>query len=148
LSSSPLVYHNFIIRDESFFQKTKSDSALRKKQKYEFMQNMLNSDYTFCCRGSGNYSLRFYESLSCGRIPVFLNTDCVLPYDFEIDWKKYCVWIEENELPLIAEKVAEFHENLSPQEFVDLQYSCRKIWEKWISPEGFFANLYRHFSQL
>lgn len=148
LSNSPLVHHNFIIRDESFFQKTKSDSALRKKQKYEFTQNMLNSDYIFCCRGSGNYSLRFYESLSCGRIPVFLNTDCVLPYDFEIDWKKYCVWIEESELPLIAEKVAEFHENLSPQEFIDLQYSCRKIWEKWISPEGFFANLYRHFSQL
>jgi hypothetical protein len=45
---------------------------------------------------------------------------------------------------LIAEKIAEFHDNLSPQEFVDLQYECRKIWQERISPEGFFENLYRH----
>jgi hypothetical protein len=144
LSKSSLINNNFIIRNQSFFQNTISDSILQKKQKDEFVQNILDSDYIFCCRGSGNYSFRFYEALSSGRIPVFLDTDCILPYDFEIDWKKYCVWIDETELPLIAEKIAEFHDNLSPQEFVDLQYECRKIWQERISPEGFFENLYRH----
>lgn len=144
LATSSLVNSNFIIRERSFFQNTKSNLALQQKQKNEFINNMVESDYIFCCRGSGNYSFRFYEALSCGRIPVFLNTDCVLPYDFEIDWKKYCVWIDENELDIIDLKVSEFHEKISPQEFRELQYECRKIWQERISPEGFFGNLYRH----
>jgi len=85
-----------------------------------------------------------YETLSFGRIPIFINTDCVLPYDFAIDWKKYCVWVDESELPFIADKVADFHNALAPQEFEDLQYECRRMWEEWLSPEGFFDNFYRH----
>lgn len=144
LSKSSLLNSNFLIRNKSFFYSTTPNHILQKKQKDEFVQNIIDSDYIFCCRGSGNYSFRFYEALSCGRIPVFLNTDCVLPYDFEIDWKKYCVWVEEHELPIIDEKISEFHENISSKEFLELQYECRKIWQERISPEGFFGNLYRH----
>jgi len=143
LSKSPLVETNFIERERPVFF-NEPDLNSQKKMRLEFVQNMVESDYIFCCRGSGNYSFRFYEALCCGRIPVFIDTDCVLPYDFEIDWKKYCVWLEENELPLIPQKIAEFHEKLLPQEFVDLQYECRRIWEQRISPEGFFANFHRH----
>jgi uncharacterized protein YprB with RNaseH-like and TPR domain len=40
---------------------------------------------------------------------------------------------------------AVFHNSLSPQEFLDLQHQCRRIWKKWLSRKGFFANFYRHF---
>ena len=145
LLKSQIIKTNFIERERPVFF-NEPDLTLQKKFRVEYVQNIVESDYVLCCRGSGNYSFRFYEALCCGRIPVFIDTDCVLPYDFEIDWKKYCVWVDESELPLIAEKIAEFHENLSPQEFVDLQYECRRIWEQRIAPEGFFANLYRHIS--
>jgi hypothetical protein len=143
LSKSRLIKTNFIERERPVFF-NEPDLTFQQKIRLEFVQNMVESDYIFCCRGSGNYSFRFYEALSCGRIPVFIDTDCVLPYDFEIDWKKYCVWLDESELPLIAEKLAEFHEKLSSQDFVDLQYECRRIWEQRIAPAGFFANIYRH----
>ena len=150
LSKSPLVETNFSVRDHFAFANGGSllpggQANLVGQFRQEFMQNMVDSDYILCTRGLGNYSLRLYEALSCGRIPVFIDTNCVLPYDFAIEWKKYCVWVDESELPLIAQKVAEFHDKLSPQEFVDLQYECRKLWEQWLSPEAFFANLYRHF---
>jgi hypothetical protein len=142
LENSPLVKTNFIIRDKPFLSET--DLNAQDKVRMEYIQNILDSDYIFCCRGYGNFSFRFYEALSCGRIPVFINSQCVLPYDFEVDWKQYCVWVEEDEISCIAEKIVEFHERLQPKEFVELQYECRKIWEQWLSPEGFFANLYRH----
>ena len=107
---------------------------------------MIDSDYVLCVRGDGNYSIRFYETLCCGRIPVFINTDCVLPYDFEIDWKDYCIWINQNELHLIDEKIAEFHEKISDKDFIDLQHECCKLWKNWLSPEGFFTNFHKHFS--
>jgi len=144
--SPSLVNTNFIITkgSESVYLNTQ-DPEIRQKTRAEYVKNLVESDYLLCCRGSANYSIRLYEILSCGRIPVFINTDCVLPFDFMIDWKKYCVWIEEKEIPYIAEKVAEFHSNLSDQEFLDLQYECRNLWKKWLSPQGFYTNLYLHF---
>ena len=149
LSRNPEVETNFLVR-ESFLGGAKlpdgrKDLVKMQKTRMEFVQNMVESDYILCTRGAGNFSYRFYETLCCGRIPVFVDTDCVLPYDFHIDWRKYCVWVDESELKWIAEKVAEFHANLSRQEFVDLQHECRRLWEQWLSPEGFFANFHLHF---
>lgn len=147
LAESPsLVDTNFIITEggHSVYLNTQ-DPDQRQKSRADFVKNLVDSDYTLCCRGAGNYSIRLYEVLSCGRIPVFIDTDCVLPYDSIIDWKKYCVWIDEKEIPYIAEKVAEFHSNILDQEFVDLQHECRKLWKNWLSSEGFFTNFHLHF---
>jgi hypothetical protein len=104
---------------------------------------MINSDYAIVARGAGNFSYRLYEALSCGRIPIFIDTDCVLPYAHMIDWKKYLLWIDESEIDSLPEKLMQFHETISDQEFVRLQLSIRKLYEEWISPVGFFSNLWR-----
>ncbi|MCC5645075.1 glycosyltransferase family 47 protein [Nostoc sp. CHAB 5824] len=145
LAESPsLVNTNFIIKDETVFLNTQ-DVEQRQKARAEYVKNIVESDYILSCRGSANYSIRLYEILSCGRIPIFIDTDCVLPDDSIIDWKKYCVWVDEKEIPYIAEKVAEFHSNLSDQEFLDLQYECRKLWKNRLSAEGFYTNFHLHF---
>ncbi len=148
LSHSRYVQTNFVIRN-TFWNGAilhgQMDSQVAQQSRCEFVQNMVESDYILCTRGAGNFSYRLYETLSCGRIPVFIDTDCVLPYDHLINWRDYCVWVEESELGSIAEKVAAFHEALSSQEFLELQRACRALWEEWLSPTGFFANFHRHF---
>ena len=149
LASCPLIEVNFEIR-EHFFGNTQLPGGgddVQKMQLFrrEFVQNCVESDYVLCARGGGNFSYRLYETLSCGRIPVFVDTDCVLPYDSEIKWKDYCVWVDEKDIHLVGEKIAEFHESLSIQQFEELQRKCRKLWETYLCPEGFFANFYKHF---
>jgi len=140
---------NFIIRKSFLGGALNKDGTMNpiimNKTRQEYLKNLRESDYILCVRGAGNYSYRLYETLCCGKIPVFLDTDCVLPYDFEIDWQKYCVWVDIKELPFIAEKIVEFHDARSPKDFLELQYQCRQLWEQRLSPEGFFSNLYRHF---
>lgn len=148
LSKSALVDTNFVVRQKNqAFLSLKLKATKMKQLRLEFLQNIIASDYVLCCRGAGNFSYRLYEALCCGRIPVFIDTDCVLAYDFLVDWKKYFVWVDQSEIPLIAEKVAEFHNSLSPQEFIDLQHECRSLWKKWLSAEGFFANFHHHFKE-
>lgn len=142
LLQSPEVETNFVRRDKSFFS-PKNKQQTVKQQRSEFVRNLLESDYILCPRGSGNYSIRFYEALCCGRIPIIINTHCVLPYDSEIDWRRYCVWIEESELCQIGQKILEFHQRLSPDDFVELQHQCRQLWENYIEPFGFFKSLCR-----
>ena len=64
----------------------------------EFYENMVSSDYIVCVRGGGNFSVRLYETLAMGRIPIFINTDCLLPLNKSIDWKKHVVWIEREDI--------------------------------------------------
>ena len=148
LSKSRLIDTNFIFKDRFLGGAKLSDGRIDpnrwEKAQLEFVQNLTTSDYILCSRGAGNFSYRLYEALSCGRIPIFLDTDCVLPYDFVLDWKKYCVWVHEDQIPMIADRLVEFHSSLSSREFVEMQRECRRFWKNWLSPEGFFANLHRH----
>jgi hypothetical protein len=114
------------------------------RSQLEFLQNLLESDYVLCARGYGNFSHRLYEALACGRIPLFIDTDCVLPFDFAIDWKRFGVWVDQVDLRSVADRVAEFHASISGEEFEELQVACRRLWEEWLSPEAFFANFHRH----
>jgi hypothetical protein len=150
-SKSHLVETNFVVRSHFLGGALKSgdnvDLGRLRQVRKEYVDNMLESDYILCVRGVGNYSYRLYETLCCGRIPVFVDTDCVLPYDFMTDWRNYCVWVEEREVHKIAEKVAEFHSRLSPKDFIELQHACRRFWEKQLSPVGFFSTFHHHFTR-
>lgn len=141
LENSPAVETNFVVRDTFF---ASAEIAQLKQIRKEYVQNVIDSDYTLCVRGVGNFSYRLYETLSCGRIPLFVDTDCVLPYDSVIRWKDYCVYLDESEVAQIGERVAEFHAGLSGSGFEVLQRDCRKLWEDFISPAGFFRNFHRH----
>ena len=112
----------------------------------EYVQNMVESDYILCARGAGNFSYRLYETLCCGRIPVFIDTDCVLPLESSIDWKSHCVWVEGSDVAHIGDQVAAFHASLTPAEFADRQRACRALWETHLSPQGFFAHFPEHFA--
>jgi hypothetical protein len=149
LSQTPEIDTNFVVR-EFFFGAAKSEpgpsESTTQRLRREYVRNIVDTDYTLCVRGAGNFSYRLYETLSCGRIPIFVDTDCVLPYDSLVDWKRYCIYIEERDLSRIGRIVANFHASLSDQAFEAMQVECRKFWEDGISPEGFFRNFHRHFN--
>ena len=116
-----------------------NDYALMTAVRREFVDNLRRSDYVLCARGGGNFSYRLYEALSAGRIPLFVDTDCVLPFEDEIDWRALCVWVDETDVEGSADAVADFHAGLSPAAFEAAQRRCRSIWEDYLSPEGFFG---------
>jgi len=148
LSHSALVETNFVIRDRyrGGVVSAQEQADPYNPVKKAFIDNLNASDYVVCVRGTGNWSKRFYEALNWGRIPVFINTDCVLPYDFAVDWKQYCVWVEPREIPFVAQKIADFHAALSPSDFLDLQQACRQLWLERLSVDGFYQHFAEHLA--
>lgn len=138
---------NFVLR-ATFWGGAIGNPSSMSRARQEYVQNMLESDYVLCVRGIGNFSYRLYETLSMGRIPLFVDTDCVLPLDFEIDWRDYCIWVDESDIDRIGDRVVEFHESVSEAELQERQRACRRLWERHISPEGFFASFHRHFEAM
>ena len=114
----------------------------------EFYKNILETDYTVCVRGYGNWSVRLYETLACGRIPVFIDTDCALPFDNSIEWRRYCVWVPEADASRVGEYVREFHHSISSADFRARQRECRTLWETRLSLHGFLSHLYEIVTKL
>ncbi len=138
LSKHPMVDSNFVIRHQ-YTGPNSGNTSQRQEAANVFFSNIYENDYTLCIRGYGNWSYRFYQTLACGRIPVFVDTDCLLPLP-AVDWKKYCVWIDLSELKHISEKVADFHSSMSSSDFLELQVSCRKLWKEHLTLDGFFKH--------
>jgi hypothetical protein len=144
LGSERRIETNFVLRGD-FLAGAHGDPAALVETRSEYVQNMQQSDYILCVRGIGNFSYRLYETLSLGRIPVFVDTECVLPLEFEVDWRDHCVWVEEDEIDVIGDRILAFHESVSDAEFEERQRACRRLWETRIAPQGFFASFHRHF---
>lgn len=142
LMSNDSICSDFSVQIRGYI--SQRNAKKKEENRKLFVKNIIENDYILCVRGAGNYSFRLYETLSAGRIPIIVNTDCVLPYDFVIDWKKYCVWVEESDIDKIDEILLDYHQRVSKEEFLELQVSIRKLWEEWVSPVGFFKNFDKH----
>jgi hypothetical protein len=120
---------------------TSSDLNHAEWVKNEYIKNLLSADYTLCVRGAGNFSYRFYEVLAAGRIPLFINTNCVLPFEDEINWRKHCLWIESDEIDQLSGRLVEFHTRTTDDQFSQMQKNNRLLWEEYLSPLGFYRQL-------
>ena len=100
----------------------------REKSTLEYYNNIRESDYILCIRGGGNYSRRLYETLLMGRIPILINTDCILPLEEHINWQDHVIFIDWEERLNIVDKIKEFHNSLTNEDFQNLQLKNRKLW--------------------
>lgn len=134
---------NFILR-KSYRAGSLNKKAVEETTQ-EFFKNIYNNSYTFCSRGVGNFSVRLYETLAMGRIPILLNTDCKLPLDNLIDWNEHCIIIEESEIKKIGIIVLDFHNSFSNDEFLDIQERNRMLWKNMLSRDSFYINIKKEF---
>ncbi|MGI9052521.1 MAG: exostosin domain-containing protein, partial [Ilumatobacteraceae bacterium] len=127
LEQSPEVTTNFVLRDEKVFFRDAGTGDLDGVRR-AYMDNLRDSDYVLCVRGSGNYSYRLYEAMCMGRVPVVVDTDLALPCGDVIDWSELTVWVEQGSLRSLAESVAAFHARLGRGGFSALQRRLRQVW--------------------
>jgi Exostosin family len=131
------------IKRVGYWGKWATQSKVIKDTFKEYTQTIEETDYHLVARGNGNFSIRFSEILSSGRIPVFIDTHCVMPFEDIIDWKKLLVWVDITEIDRIDEVLLNFHSNISEEEFRNRKKEMKRIFEEYISPDGFFKNMHK-----
>jgi hypothetical protein len=83
--------------------------------------------------------------MSAGRIPVFVNTDCVLPFASAIDWRSLVVWVEADALSGIADAILEFDQSRTDAELVAARQVLKSLWSDRMTRSGFFRHFGEHF---
>lgn len=95
-----------------------------------YVESITDSKFILCPRGIGPSSLRLYESIEAGRVPVIISDEWMAPK--HIDWS-FAVRIPEWEISSIPKRLRQLE-----NEWEDRSTAARTSWEKHYAPEHMF----------
>lgn len=119
----------FNLRERSSFSGSPKTAGgdVRKLQE-EMVNDIVNSDYALDVRGDANASTRLFEILSLGRIPVIVDTERNFPFSDKVDYSSFALIVDFRDIKKLPERIAEFHKNISPERFEQMQKSARDAY--------------------
>jgi len=137
IKKNPFMVSNFIIRN-SYSGHKKTILLDPVKARSEFIQNVKDSDFVLAPKGDGNFSNRFYETLSMGRIPVIIDTSVVLPLQNFIDYNKFIVITPIKSINKIDEQILEIYNSMSANDYLNMQHEALRTYRELLNPVSFF----------
>ena len=102
-----------------------------------FVNVTANSKFALCPRGYGLNSFRLYEAMQLQTIPVIITNDRYLPWEDELNWEEFSVFIGENQIPYIPEVLAGF----SDEQVETMRTRLKKVYEEYFSLDGVYTNI-------
>ena len=138
-------YRRKIKRDNPRLGDIAVEELLQKQQKplqKKFRDILHRNIFSFCPRGRGNYSIRFYETLRAGRIPVLVDSDQVFPCEDLIDWDDIVICAKDTE-----EMIKMVHDWTEHRDLISIQKRCREVWEQYLQFESFLELLPKYIEE-
>ena len=139
LKKNPMFRTDFLYRKK--YRAGAKSPEDRRKVKKEFYMNIRQNHFTICYRGQGNFSVRLYETLAMGRIPILIDSDFRLPLPW-LDWQGHIVECTRENTP---HKLLEFYDVISEENFGVLQQKNRLFWQEKLTRTGFFTEIKAYF---
>lgn len=136
LKISEGILSDFIYRNK--YRAGATTESQKIKTTLEFYENIERNLYTFCLRGSGNFSVRLYETLMMGRIPILIDTDVRLPFHEEINWKAHCVICNKKNF---IQKIINFHNSHTNEELKNMQLQNRALVLNELNRQNYFIKV-------
>ncbi len=107
---------------QSVLQKRKMQSSLAAK----------NSYITLCPRGTGLNTVRFYETMSYGRIPLLVSENCILPLSNIVNYEEFSFNVLQDQFNGIHNIV-----NTKEAELTEMCKRSYEIYKEFLSIEKF-----------
>lgn len=133
ISHNKSLDSDFIIRTK--YRAGATNEMQRKASTLKYYQNILENQLIVCIRGRGNFSIRFYETLAMGRIPLFCDTDSPLP-SINGDWNNHIIRFTLKDVPFLPEIIQKW---IDGKNIEDVFESNRTLWKEQLSLKGFWT---------
>lgn len=104
----------------------------------EYVENLRASGLALCIRGDANASQRFYEAMSAGRIPLFIDTDCVLPLEEIIPYDDSIMRVSSRQIKKLPEIVRSWEARQTPASFRAAEQRAREVYERFLRLDRYF----------
>ncbi len=107
----------------------------------EYFQNIKDNLFTVCMRGGGNFSVRLYETMSMGRIPIYFHTNDHLPFKEDVFWRENTIWIEESEIHKSVDIIKTWIET-KRNKLDEIAKNNRVFWNENLTMDGYFKRVF------
>lgn len=108
--------------------------------KKDYVNTIKNCTFPLATRWDGNYSYRLYEIMSLWKIPLFIDTQCRLPFDNEIDYKNMFVWVPFNDAQNIKKYINQYLSK-NRNNINDIQRQIRLIYENYFTISSYYTKI-------
>jgi len=116
------------------------DPDMREKQKEEYQDVLARSRFSLCPRGTGPNSIRFWESLQAGAIPVLLADDFWLPEG--VNWQECIIQIPEKDVS----KINTIIRNVLPEQEEHMRTQCLVAYT-YFAGNDFVRTIKEHYEK-
>ncbi len=110
----------------------------KEEQMNEYRDILARSRYSLCPRGTGPSTLRFWESLQAGAIPILLSDAMWLPDG--VDWDHCVIRVPEKDVL----KINEILQNISCEQEATMRAHCLQAHQLF-SGKNFVSNIKRYY---
>lgn len=100
----------------------------------KFKDIMSRSYFTMAPRGYGKTSFRLYEAMQLDSVPIYIYDKPWLPWEKELDWSKFCVLINEDNICNIKNIL----ENVEYDEMIRYK---NEVYQDYFTYEGVYINI-------
>ena len=143
LEHDPRVRTDFVVRDQyrAGLDKLRDAPEVLDASSMGFFGNIRGAHYTVCVRGGGNFSVRLYETLCLGRIPLIVDDDGVLPWPDHPFWSETALVVDRRDLATLPDRVVAHHAAASEDGWIERQRAAQDFWRGWLSRPGYLHHL-------
>ena len=104
----------------------KRDEDLRKSSEF-YIKTMNNSKISLCPRGTGPSTIRLWEAMAVGSVPMMISDSLELPLGKEIDWEKHIIRVPERDIKNIEDYI------LPEDRLQKMSKNCIETYNKYFS---------------
>lgn len=112
----------------------------QEKEKKEYQDVLSRSIFSLCPRGTGASTIRFWESLQAGSIPILISDDMKLPSFF--DWESCLIKIKEKDV----KKIPGILSKISKEAYTRMIDNCLKAY-KLFSEKNFISAIKNYYDE-
>lgn len=115
--------------------------AEQQELRVSYLANMNDSQFVLCPRGAGLSSIRFFEALRMGRIPVLIADETKLPLEWLINYDNFIVRVPEADILQSRDYVGKW---LNTHSLESASQQARDVSVSYFEDLGTFLKLVDH----
>jgi hypothetical protein len=123
ISSAP-----FLVKDTSLIGATARSPEEAEAFRRNYLDVMRESKFILCPRGMCPSSVRLFETMKAGRVPVVISDEWVPPP--EVPWREFAIVVRESDVAMIPSILAR-----EEATFPERAAAARRAWERWFAKD-------------